>query len=278
MVFRQCTIGGKAYKGDPDARDDEDISEKRETSFTAEEKQENTPNAQSVTLAQPLTESESASLTLSAGNVPPITKSDDTDVAATPSPLRAEHVKLSHGVIGHFRDKTLKQDLEAAVSAEPSSENAQMARTLNGFFVVLSLCHTVLTSVDPDTGQIEYKAQSPDEAALVQAAADVGFVFLGRDHEILSLQTPFSGDVEKYELLNVLEFTSARKRMSVVVRRKDGDDNRLFLLTKGADNVIYERLKSGADELKDATEKHLDEFASEGLRTLTLAYKVVPGE
>jgi phospholipid-translocating ATPase len=277
MVFRQCTIGGKAYKGDPDARDDEDTSEK-EPSFTAEEKQENAQNAQSVTFPQPPAESESTSVTLLAGNVPPITQSDDTTVAATPSPLQAEQVKLSHGVLGHFRDQTLKQDLQAAVSAEPSSENAQMARTLNGFFVVLSLCHTVLTSVDPHTGKIEYKAQSPDEAALVQAAADVGFVFLGRDHEILSLQTPFSGDVEKYELLNVLEFTSARKRMSVVVRRKDGNDNRLFLLTKGADNVIYERLKAGGDELKDTTEKHLDEFASEGLRTLTLAYKVVPGE
>jgi len=35
-----------------------------------------------------------------------------------------------------------------------------------------------------------------------------------------------------YRLLNVLEFNSARKRMSVIVRDEDG---RLLLLSKGAD-------------------------------------------
>ena len=90
--------------------------------------------------------------------------------------------------------------------------------------------------------------------------------------------TATDGTLERYELLNILEFTSARKRMSVVLRKLDSDDGRLFLLTKGADNVIFERLKEGANEdLKATTEKHLDEFASQGLRTLTLAYRVVSG-
>jgi phospholipid-translocating ATPase len=67
--------------------------------------------------------------------------------------------------------------------------------------------------------------------------------------------------------------------MSVLVRRLDGEDRRIFLLSKGADNVIFERLKEGKDEeLKKITDQQLGEFASEGLRTLTLAYKVVTGE
>jgi phospholipid-translocating ATPase len=148
---------------------------------------------------------------------------------------------------------------------------------LNGFFKVLGLCHTVLTDQDPSTGAIAYKSQSPDESALVQAAADVGFVFLGRDRDYLTLRTPFSPEPERYQLLNILEFNSARKRMSVVVKQLDGADERLFLLTKGADNVIFERLKPGGDELKAATEAHLSDFANNGLRTLTLAYKVIPG-
>lgn len=176
-----------------------------------------------------------------------------------------------------FKDKQLIQDLARAIDAEPGSENATQARLLNGFFSVLALCHSVLTGVNQDTGAIEYKAQSPDEGALVQAAADVGFIFRGRDKEVLMLQTPFSREVERYELLNILEFTSARKRMSVIVRKLDEEDPRLFLLTKGADNVIFERLKAGNDELKKVTEQHLDGFASTGLRTLTLAYKVIPG-
>ncbi|KAJ7228736.1 hypothetical protein GGX14DRAFT_414568 [Mycena pura] len=176
----------------------------------------------------------------------------------------------------HFKDAKLAADLDAAVAADPDSENAAHARSLNGFFKVLGLCHTVLTAEDRATGVIEYKAQSPDEAALVQAAADVGFAFLGRDRDFLTLRTPFGAEPERYQLLNILEFTSARKRMSVVVKQLDGADERLFLLTKGADNVIFERLKEGSEELKAATEIHLSDFANSGLRTLTLAYKVIP--
>lgn len=67
--------------------------------------------------------------------------------------------------------------------------------------------------------------------------------------------------------------------MSVVVRRVDGDDHRLFLMTKGADNVIFERLKDGVDEdIRENTERHLSQFANEGLRTLTLAYKTINGK
>lgn len=38
-----------------------------------------------------------------------------------------------------------------------------------------------------------------------------------------------------YKLLNVLEFSSARKRMSVIVRDEEGN---LLLLSKGADRFV----------------------------------------
>ncbi|KAJ7904440.1 phospholipid-translocating ATPase [Mycena olivaceomarginata] len=186
MIFRQCSVGGKAYTGDADV----------------------------------------GSSNTSSDLPPP-------------------------DAIFHFKDVNLAADLDEAVAADPNSENAAHARALNGFFKVLGLCHT--------------------------AAADVGFVFLGRDRDYLSLRTPFSPEPERYQLLNILEFNSARKRMSVVVKQLDGADERLFLLTKGADNVIFERLKPGGDELKAATERHLSDFANNGLRTLTLAYKVIQG-
>ena len=43
------------------------------------------------------------------------------------------------------------------------------------FFTLLSVCHTVLPSME--TGTLEYNAQSPDEAALVAAAKNFGYVF-----------------------------------------------------------------------------------------------------
>ena len=168
----------------------------------------------------------------------------------------------------------MQEDIQKA-----GTDTSEQARSLNGFWTTLALCHTVLTSVDPETKAIHYKAQSPDEAALVQAAADVGFVFRGREKEILTLTTPFSQEPEQYQLLNVLEFNSTRKRMSVIVKKLIEDDEKpkILLLTKGADNVIFERLASGNEALKRETEQHLGEFAGDGLRTLTLAYRIVPG-
>jgi phospholipid-translocating ATPase len=91
------------------------------------------------------------------------------------------------------------------------------------------------------------------------------------------MQNPFSDDIDEYELLNVLEFSSARKRMSVILRKLD-DDRKIFLLTKGADNVVFERLAPGRDAIKEQTNKDLELFASEGLRTLCLGYRIIEEE
>ena len=249
MVFRHCIIGSKVYMGDSE-----------------HSQEENVPQTQ-IPQGPPPTAEE----TLSGAGSSSSGAANNNDALALPS-IPPERV------VKRFRDASLAADLEESVQADPKSDHASHARSLNGFFTVLALCHTVLAVVGQESNTIEYKAQSPDEAALVQAAADVGFVFRGRDHETLILQTPFSDEPEKYELLHILEFTSARKRMSVVLRKLDGNDERLFLLTKGADNVIFERLKSGGEELKETVGQQLAAFASEGLRTLTLAYKIISSE
>lgn len=95
-----------------------------------------------------------------------------------------------------------------------------------------------------DDDKIEYQAASPDELALVQAACDMGFILFDRKQKLLTLKTyPKGFDEEpeftQYEILDVVEFSSARKRMSVIVKFPD---NRLVLFCKGADNIIMERL------------------------------------
>ena len=52
------------------------------------------------------------------------------------------------------------------------------------------------------------------------------------------------GIVYKYELLNVIEFTSTRKRMSVIVKDQN---NKIICMTKGADSIIVPRLRNGQD-------------------------------
>uniref|UniRef100_A0A8B9KDI1 Phospholipid-transporting ATPase n=1 Tax=Astyanax mexicanus TaxID=7994 RepID=A0A8B9KDI1_ASTMX len=114
--------------------------------------------------------------------------------------------------------------------------------------------------------QIIYQASSPDEGALVKGAKSLGFVFTARTPHSVIIEA--LGKEMSYELLNVLEFSSNRKRMSVVVRTPTG---KLRLYCKGADNVIFERLNE-TSQYKDLTIVHLEQFATEGLRTLCFAY------
>lgn len=86
--------------------------------------------------------------------------------------------------------------------------------------------------IDERTGK--FNASSPDELSLVNAAKFFGASFIKRDEEN-NLIITINGRELKYRLLNILEFTSSRKRMSVIVEDSEGS---YLLLTKGADSII----------------------------------------
>ncbi|KAK4043743.1 hypothetical protein C8A01DRAFT_12732 [Parachaetomium inaequale] len=138
------------------------------------------------------------------------------------------------------------------------------------FMLVLALCHTVIADKQPgDPPKMLFKAQSPDEAALVATARDMGFTVLGATSDGINVNV--MGEDRHYTVLNTIEFNSSRKRMSAIVKMPDG---RILLFCKGADSVIYARLKKGEQaELRSETAKHLELFAVEGLRTLCIAQK-----
>lgn len=239
MVFRKCSIGGKIYEGEDQPDDETQLRPKPAD-------------------APPLSSHQDRAAIISESEQLPFsgTKSS-SDHTAVPN------VPPTDPSVPHFHDAQLQSDLHSS-----ATEGSAYARTMNAFFTTLALCHTVIAAAD-DNGALQYKAQSPDEAALVYAAADCGFIFRGKDKEIMRLQTPFTGGdaVEEYELLHVLDFTSARKRMSVIVRKVgDGtqNDNRVFLLSKGADSIIFERLRDEPSDVKAPTERHLEYFASSG--------------
>lgn len=103
---------------------------------------------------------------------------------------------------------------------------------------------------------IQYQAASPDELALVHAARDLGFVVVNRQNNQVTIKTYPEGfgsfpKYESYEVLDVVEFSSVRKRMSIVVRFPD---SRIAVLCKGADNVILNLLKNSAMAEKKARE------------------------
>ncbi|XP_065094409.1 phospholipid-transporting ATPase ID isoform X4 [Ochlerotatus camptorhynchus] len=133
----------------------------------------------------------------------------------------------------------------------------------HNFFRLLALCHTVMP--EEKNGRLEYQAQSPDEAALVSAARNFGFVFRSRAPNSITIEV--MGRMEEYQLLSILDFNNVRKRMSVILQRNDT----IILYCKGADSVIYDRLGRNQQDLKARTQEHLNKFAGEGLRTLVLA-------
>ncbi|KAF5370921.1 hypothetical protein D9615_009819 [Tricholomella constricta] len=175
-----------------------------------------------------------------------------------------------------FKNRYIQPDKLTLVSpklAEDLTNRASDQRAhLIAFFRALALCHSVLADrPDPqgDPHHLDYKAESPDEAALVAAARDAGFPFLGKSKDGIDIEV--MGQRERYTLLKMLEFNSTRKRMSVVMRCPDG---RLVLYCKGADSVIYERLAKDHDPaLKEQTSKDMEMFANNGLRTLCIAYR-----
>ena len=142
---------------------------------------------------------------------------------------------------------------------------------IHHFLALLATCHTVIPERrDEKPGEIKYQAASPDEGALVEGAVMLGYRFTARRPRSVTIS--IEGEDYEYELLAVLEFNSTRKRMSTIFRCPDG---KVRCYCKGADTVILERL--GKDNpITEATLQHLEEYATEGLRTLCLAMREIP--
>uniref|UniRef100_A0A7N2MBG3 Phospholipid-transporting ATPase n=2 Tax=Quercus lobata TaxID=97700 RepID=A0A7N2MBG3_QUELO len=139
------------------------------------------------------------------------------------------------------------------------------------FLTVMAICNTVIP-IKTKTGDIFYKAQSQDEDALVRAAARLHMVFVNKNANILEIK--FNASTIQYEVLETLEFTSDRKRMSVVV--KDCQNEEILLLTKGADEAILPFACPG--QQTRAYFEAVEQYSQLGLRTLCLAWRQLKGD
>ncbi|EFA86147.1 P-type ATPase [Heterostelium album PN500] len=194
--------------------------------------------------------------------------------AIDPSKDRVEFQKISQsaneGIPGAdpnfgFRDRRILDHLDEA---------SEQSEIINQFLTLLAVCHTVIADrPNKDDSVIEYEASSPDEAALVTAAKNIGYAFYSREPTVITINA--RGKLERFEFLNILEFNSDRKRMSIIVRDPQG---RIIIYTKGADSTVLPLLRKDQDELHAITLEFLQDFAADGLRTLCLAYAVIPEE
>ncbi len=171
------------------------------------------------------------------------------------------------------RRATIEDGVEVGIheykQLEANRKSHSSAPAIDHFLTLLATCHTVIPEQD-EQGNIKYQAASPDEGALVQGARDLGYTFVARKPRAVIIEV--DGKQLEYELLAVCEFNSTRKRMSTIYRCPDG---KVRCYCKGADTVILERLNESNPHV-EATLRHLEDYASEGLRTLCLAMREIP--
>lgn len=118
---------------------------------------------------------------------------------------------------------------------------------------------------------IRYQAQSPDEICLCNFARDNGVVL--KERRNTELVVDVFGEEQIYEILQVMEFTSDRRRMSVMLRQPDG---KIVVYSKGADSIMMARLSDSVPAgIRNRTQAHIDEFSLEGLRTLICGKKML---
>ncbi|GKU02113.1 phospholipid-translocating atpase [Fusarium langsethiae] len=227
MRFRKLSVAGVACLHDMDVqRDQEEMRRRIEESERPKKGK-----------------SKMGSLSATKSAVPTVTidgQSDDGVGLQRPEPTRTISASHWQSTVSTAQNTDMKtEDLLDYIQRKP---NTPFSRRAKHFLLCIALCHTCLPE-KTDEGDINFQAASPDELALVEAARDLGFLVIDRPAQAIKLETrDMDGSLhtESYQVLDVIEFSSKRKRMSIIIRMPDG---RICVFCKGADNVIMQRLK-----------------------------------
>ncbi|KAI1275654.1 hypothetical protein F5Y07DRAFT_369216 [Xylaria sp. FL0933] len=218
MKFRKMSIAGTSWLHEMDLSDEQEISKQvSNTNTLSPAKSQDASSAlyediELFSIASPNT-----------ATFPPRRRSSQWKSTARPN---------------HSQPELTTSDLLEYIRLRPSSYFATRARD---YILCLALCHTCLPEIKD--GRLEYQSSSPDELALVQAARELGYLVTHRSSQSVTLRVSLENGNEQtdtYQILDVIEFSSKRKRMSILVRYPDG---RICLICKGADSAILPRLK-----------------------------------
>ncbi|KAJ3240658.1 hypothetical protein HDU81_003242 [Chytriomyces hyalinus] len=181
------------------------------------------------------------------------------------------------------------QVINSLTTGISTSSFTEEQHQIHEFLISMALCHSVVPDLSQSENaptsnhskQIIYQSASADEVAIVNAALDLQYVYKERTPSSIILNLLNQEHDAEYTLLTLIDFTSDRKRMSTVYRYPDG---RIVLITKGADNVILERLcqdtalTAAQLSAKRKTLHDITGYANEGLRTLLYGYRILDAQ
>jgi phospholipid-translocating ATPase len=240
MKFRKLSVAGMAWLHDTDLQE------------TQKKKLKNKKRKKG---KQPIRKSFRSAKDVTTPLEPPTPAIEVTDFALDGETEASGSKWQSSARPGKSQRELLTGDMLSYIQRKPHTPFSKKARL---FLLSLALCHTCLPEVQAD-GKTQFMASSPDELALVQAAQDMGFLVISRDVHTITLKLVYQGSdeeptIESYEILDVIEFSSKRKRMSIIVRFPDG---RICIFCKGADSIVMQRLKLATLANKKVVEKKL---------------------
>lgn len=233
MRFRKLSVAGYAWLHDFDLQKEAaELEESRETSGPTRKK------SKGKGIARRHSKKKSRRTAIETSNM-----SSETSGSAVPLsvPRRSGSIWRSTARPNKAQPELRTEELLKFMQQKPHSILTKKAKF---FLLSMALCHTCLPEVK-ENGDIEFQAASPDELALVKAAQELGYLVIDRPARSITLNCPGGPDstentTESYDILDVIEFSSKRKRMSIIVRFPNG---RICLFCKGADSAIMPRLK-----------------------------------
>ena len=240
MRFRKMSIAGRAWLHDPDVQEEALNEAARKPPLQKRHSKGKKPVRQGTSISTS-GEASTAQGMSPTSCITPAVRSSSTRLRWKPSTRNyASNTELDTA------------DLLQYIQYRPYT---QFARKVRFFLLSIALCHTCYPEKKSD-GEIEYQAASPDEQALVRAAQDLGYIMVDRQNSAITVKNlPLGlGDeptFETYQILDVLEFSSNRKRMSVIVRMPD---HRICVFCKGADSTLIRLLRLSGLAIAKAVE------------------------
>ncbi|XP_059652856.1 phospholipid-transporting ATPase 1 [Cornus florida] len=188
--------------------------------------------------------------------------------------IQGEEVEYSTQVAG----QVLKPKMKVKVDAEllqllKSGKDTKGGKNVHDFFLALAACNTIVPLIvetsDSTVSVIDYQGESPDEQALVYAAAAYGFMLIERTSGHIEIDV--QGERQRFNVLGLHEFDSDRKRMSVIL---GCPDKTVKVFVKGADTTMFSVIDKSLNlDIVRATEAHIHSYSSVGLRTLVIGMR-----
>ncbi|AED90805.1 Phospholipid-transporting ATPase 1 [Arabidopsis thaliana] len=188
-------------------------------------------------------------------------------------PADSEHPGYSIEVDGIILKPKMRVRVDPVLlQLTKTGKATEEAKRANEFFLSLAACNTIVPIVsntsDPNVKLVDYQGESPDEQALVYAAAAYGFLLIERTsgHIVINVR----GETQRFNVLGLHEFDSDRKRMSVILGCPDMS---VKLFVKGADSSMFGVMDESYGGVIHETKIQLHAYSSDGLRTLVVGMR-----